>query len=264
MNRVAHVVTLALVGSLGAAAPAAAQTGFVNLPYTVEGMDRTAALWVPPAYDASRDWPLIVSLHGGGEQGDNNGDAITGDWGRESRLHFSEQPFFVLFPRAPANHRWGRKWSPPPGLPDALREGLRRAGGIENAASHIDAAIEAVHHGYSTDRDRVTLMGCSRGGSGALEYGAQHPDRVAAVVSVAAPVHPEDVATLATIPVWMFYGTLDQIHPVSRFRKDVQAIKDAGGSIRYTEYEGVDHPGTCQHDKPELMEWLLSQRRSAR
>ncbi len=85
----------------GRAAPA---IGFVNLPFTVDGVDRTAALSVPPGYDASKSWPLIVYLHGGAGHGDNSGDAVN-EWMekqsivRAIRAHPESYPALVLIPR---------------------------------------------------------------------------------------------------------------------------------------------------------------------
>ena len=39
---------------------AAKKTGLVNLPFTVDGQKRTAALFVPKNYDNTRKWPLII------------------------------------------------------------------------------------------------------------------------------------------------------------------------------------------------------------
>ena len=50
---------------------------FVNLDYKVDGQKRTAALFVPEKYDASKSWPLVIFLHGGGSGGDNNGKGGT-------------------------------------------------------------------------------------------------------------------------------------------------------------------------------------------
>ena len=71
------LVSALMVGSFQAAGQGSTTTGFVNFPFSVDGMERTAGLYVPPEYDSSNEWPLIVFLHGGGGNGNNNGNALT-------------------------------------------------------------------------------------------------------------------------------------------------------------------------------------------
>jgi predicted peptidase len=43
----------------------------------------------------------------------------------------------------------------------------------------------------------------------------------------------------------------------------VEALKEAGGSPKYTEYEGVGHDSwTATYKNPEFYEWLFDQRKS--
>jgi predicted peptidase len=49
---------------------------------------------------------------------------------------------------------------------------------------------------------------------------------------------------------------------VQRSREMVEAIKAAGGNIKYTEYPEAKHDSwTETYDNPELYTWLLSQKR---
>jgi predicted peptidase len=61
-------------------------------------------------------------------------------------------------------------------------------------------------------------------------------------------------------PTWIFHGDGDKSVPVDESRKMNQAIKAAGGNVRYTEYEGVGHNSWDRaYAEPELLTWLLSQ-----
>jgi predicted peptidase len=49
--------------------------------------------------------------------------------------------------------------------------------------------------------------------------------------------------------------------PVSESRQMVAALKEAGGNVRYSEYEGVAHNVWLNAMKePQLLPWLLAQR----
>ena len=43
----------------------------MTLEFSIEGRLRRAPLWLPPGYDPSRRWPLLVFLHAYEERGDD-------------------------------------------------------------------------------------------------------------------------------------------------------------------------------------------------
>ena len=42
-------------------------------------------------------------------------------------------------------------------------------------------------------------------------------------------------------PIWVFHGTDDDVVPVANSRNMVNALKEAGAKVKYTEYPGVKH-----------------------
>ena len=251
----------------GATEPGAGR--FENLDFKVGDLQRTAALWIPPGYDgASRSWPLIVFLHGGGGRGDNRGDALSERFYRQPLVqdikeHPERYKALVVFPRCPED----KIWTPIPADPIQSAWRLDRNGTQPrpDAEDHITAVIDAVQRGFRVDKDRLILTGHSMGGEGSTRYAALHHTNVAAVAPSAgsAVFVPEDAEALATIGVWMFQGETDPISTAPLARRMVEAIRAAGGMPRYTEYEGVGH-GTARpaYSDPELIVWMLQQRRS--
>ena len=64
------------------------------------------------------------------------------------------------------------------------------------------------------------------------------------------------------LPVWIFHGGADPVVPVSESRQMNEALKTAGGNVRYTEYERVGHNSWDRaYAEPDFFTWLLSQRR---
>ena len=264
-NYVSTIAGLLLSAACGFSASA---DGFVNLPFRVEGAQRTAALYVPPDYSERTDWPLIVYLHGGGGKGDNEGDALN-EWLDRQPIAQTVRdrpewfPALVLVPRCPE----GKIWSPVPQDPVQSEWRLRRHGRepIPDAEAHVTAAIEAVSESYAVDADRITIAGHSMGGEGSIRYAAIHADRIAGVAPSAgsAVFVPEDAQALARIGVWIFQGENDRISTVALARRMVDAIRSAGGDPRYTEYEGVGHAtARLAFGDARVIKWLLDQRRS--
>jgi poly(3-hydroxybutyrate) depolymerase len=242
-------------------------TSFVNLPFSVLGEERTAALYVPPGYTASKSWPMIVFLHGGGGGGDNRGNALN-TWMRKQpivqaiRRHPERFPALVLIPRCPK----GKIWAPIPSDPVQSAWRLRHHGRqpAPDAEVHVTAAIDAAIASYSVDNSRITLTGHSMGGEGTTRYAALHADRFAGIAPSAgsAVIVMEDVPELATMGVWMFQGENDDISTVGLARRLSSAIRAAGGELRYTEYENAGH-GTAAlvYEDAEVIDWLVKQKK---
>ncbi len=252
---------------LRAAEDGSGETGFVNLRFMVEDVQRTAALYVPPGYDRSKEWPLIVFLHGGGGNGDNAGNALTERFNRQSlvkaiRQHPERFPALVAFPRCPT----GKIWAPIPADPVQSPWRLSRHGRqpIPDAEEHITAVIDAVIAGFAVAEHRVIVTGHSMGGEGSTRYAARHAERIAAVAPSAgsAVVVLEDAPRLAKMGVWLFQGETDNISTAPLARRMIAAIRAEGGEPRYTEYEGVGHNmSRLVYQDPKAIEWMPEQRR---
>ena len=261
------LVSALMLGSFQAAGQGSSTTGFVNFPFSVDGMERTAGLYVPPDYDSSKEWPLIVFLHGGGGNGNNDGNALTERFYRQGlvqtiRNHPERFPALVAFPRCPE----GRIWSPVPADPvqSDWRLNVHGREPAPDAEAHVTAVIDGIIADYAVDRDRVVITGYSMGGEGSIRYAALHPERIAAVASAAgsAVIVPEDAPVLARMGVWMFQGETDHLSTAPLARRMVAAIRASGGNPRYTEYAGVGHGMANRvYEDAEVIAWMLDQRR---
>ena len=264
------LVSALMLGSFQAAGQGTSTTGFVNFPFPVDGMERTAGLYVPPDYDSSNEWPLIVFLHGGGGNGNNNGNALTERFYRQGlvqtiRNYPKRFPALVAFPRCPE----GRIWSPVPADPvqSDWRLDVHGREPALDAEAHVTAVIDGIIADYAVDRDRVVITGYSMGGEGSIRYAALHPERIAAVASAAgsAVIVPEDAPVLARMGVWMFQGETDHLSTAPLARRMVAAIRANGGNPLYTEYAGVGHGMANRvYEDAEVIAWMLAQRRSPR
>ncbi len=240
---------------------------FLNLKYSVDGMDRTAGLYLPDGYDGSKQWPLVIYLHGGGRGGNNNGEAIA--WAKKTQIasvifrNSKKVPAIVLIPRCPK----GKVWAPV--SPDVLMSAWRTQRGageqIPDAADHITEAIDTVISQFSVDENKVSLTGFSMGGEGSIRYGALNVSRFAAIAPIAgsAIAIQADAPALASTNIWMFQGEKDGISTAALGRKMSAWIKEAGGNIQYTEFKGIGHSiQEKAFDTNNFIEWLISQERN--
>lgn len=240
------------------------ETGFLGRVAITDGVQSRYQVYLPAHFDRSKKWPVILSLHGAGERGDDGLLQTAIGVGNAIRRHRASVPAIVVFPQVPLDSLW---------LGEPERVALQ--------------ALDATTSEFNGDPDRVYLAGLSMGGYGVWEMASQDPERFAAVVSVcggvAAPLtgatflQPPQVARNASdpyaavaarvthIPAWLFHGSDDTSVPVSQSRSLVSALRAAGAEPRYTEYPGVGHNSWDRaFAEPELWRWLFSQRRQAR
>ncbi|MFP6584933.1 MAG: prolyl oligopeptidase family serine peptidase [Candidatus Hydrogenedentota bacterium] len=223
-------------------------TGFLDMETRAAGENRPAVLYVPADYNPSREYPLIVFLHGAGERGDDGVRQSQVGIGTAIRQNPDRFQCLVFMPQCPA----GDWWSAIPGR-----------GGDESGHAHITDGIEQILSRYSIDEDRVSLTGLSMGGFGTFSYGAQHADRFSAFMPICGGGDVAGAAQLATKPMWVLHGEADSVVPVARSEEMVNAIREEGGSVKFTKYPGVNHNSWDKaYGKSEAaVEWLLAQER---
>jgi len=84
---------------------------------------------------------------------------------------------------------------------------------------------------------------------------------VAGVPADAADPYAYVATRLAATPAWLFHGDADGAVPVSESRSMAEALRRAGGDVRYTEFAGVGHNSwESAYNEPELWRWLFAQR----
>lgn len=239
------------------------ETGFVDRMVTVNGTPFHYQVYVPADYAASgARWPVILFLHGAGERGANG--LVQTNVGIASAIRSSpaRYPALVVMPQVPTDSLW-----------------------LGTPAQAAIAALDATMAEYRTDPDRVYLTGLSMGGNGTWNLAYQFPQRFAAVAAICSFVTPMPMlrgshaivpgdgdaafATLArrlaSVPVWIFHGEVDPVVPVTESRRAAEALKAAGGNVRYTEIMGGGHNvWDLVYGSPQFTEWLFAQRRPSR
>ncbi len=192
--------------------------------------------YLPADFGADRDrhWPLLLFLHGAGERGADiakvkmHGPPKLIEAGRDF-------PFVIISPQCPEGEWWNI---------------VALAGLIERLCAELPI-----------DQERIYLSGLSMGGFATWAMAIQHPDRYAAILPVCGGGDPHRARVLRDVPVWAFHGDADRVVVIERSREMVEAIKAAGGSPRFTVYEGVGHDAwSATYENPAVYEWLLSHR----
>ena len=99
------------------------------------------------------------------------------------------------------------------------------------------------------------------GGFGTYELITRKPEMFAAAMPVCGGGDETKAASIAKLPIWIFHGEKDEAVKVAASRVMFQALKDAGGSPKYTEVPGAPHALGAPYMEDEVLQWLFAQKR---
>jgi predicted peptidase len=194
-------------------------------------------LYLPPEYaKGDQKWPLVVFLHGAGETGADL--SMVKKHGPPKLAEKKDFPFILVSPQAPT---WG--WNP----------------------EAVNGLIDEIMTTYRVDPDRVYLTGLSMGGYGTWALACAYPDKFAAAVPICGGGNQVMASRLKNLPLWVFHGGKDTVVLPAESKTMVNAVKRAGGKVKFTVYPDAGHDSwTETYDNPEMWKWLLSQKRAAK
>ena len=231
------------------AARAAAVEGFIAGSYrSPSGEAMAYRLFVPPGYDPTRKYPIVLWLHGASGRGSDNFSQLSG--GNFAGSHFwtsaenqVKYHAFVLAPQVDATKGWARPHTNTP--PVAIRLALE--------------ILDTIEKQYSIDRARAYVVGQSMGGEGAWAALSIAPQRFAAAIALCGYGDAYMIPRVAKVPAWILQGEEDPLVPVTRAREWVAELRKAGGAPKYSEYPSIGHNvWDLAFSEPGLAEWLFS------
>jgi predicted peptidase len=190
--------------------------------------------------------PLIVFLHGDGQDGTDNVSQLEG-YGNGSM----ELIDTALAGRIPlvyvAPQTTGAYW-PPTRVAAVVADALKR---------------------FPIDRRRIVLTGLSSGATGVWDALKLKPDCYAAGVPMSGATNLAGLAPLVGVPLWLFHGEKDDDTDVETgdggdlvgSRAIVRALRAMGAAPRYTEYPNERHVIWHRaYAEDALLPWMLDAR----
>ena len=220
------------------------------------GAEMPYALFLPSGYDAAREWPLIVALHGLGRPY---------DWmmGYDSFIDFAERyGYIVVSPLGYHPRGWygSRGYGNPAGggrggAQSTLPENLGKL-----SEQDVMNVLEIARDAHNVDESRIYLWGHSMGGAGTYHLAALYPN-IWAGLAVAAPAPRRDaidqISSFSEIPVLVLHGDQDSTVPVEGSRTWVARMRELGMQHVYIEVPGGDH-SLFVRENPEMLAKVFS------
>jgi predicted esterase len=221
-----------------------ASKGITTPTYQNKGLLKYGAgymLYLPEGYedDPTKTWPLIIFLHGIGDRGDN------------INLLAKASPFMMIREKGP--------------LPFIIVAPLLKASVNEFPIEYLDGVLAEAQTDYRVDPKRIYVTGLSLGGIAAYNFAIQHPDTFAAIAPLSAYADSKALSMIGRIKdlsVWAIHGAEDSIIPLALDQKTVDALKKAGGNVKFTVMANHDHDTWDDtYSDPAFYDWLLQHKR---
>jgi len=213
----------------------------------------------PENYDKSKQYPLILFLHGSGERGTDNEKQL----GHGSKLFLEPKnrtnfPAIVIFPQCPEDIYWAsvkiKKESKPLEI-DFTYE--------KDSNWPLQSALDLVHQFVKNalvDKERVYIIGLSMGGMGTFEALYRKPNLFAAAIAICGGAAIEKAPKYSKkVAIWIFHGAKDSVVK-PRFSYEIYArLEELNANVKYTEYPDADHNSwENAFAEPDLLTWLFS------
>jgi predicted esterase len=200
-------------------------------------------LYLPEGYEdhPEKTWPLIFFLHGYGDRGDN------------VYLLAKASPFMFIREKGP--------------LPFIIAAPLLNTfeGYSSFPETYMDGALAELQANYRVDAKRIYVTGLSMGGEATYRFAIHQHKTFAAIAPLSAYVDSKTYSMLERIkdlPVWVIHGAEDIVFPLARAQQPVDALKKAGGNVKFTVLAGHDHDTwTDTYSDPAFYDWLLQNQR---
>lgn len=195
-------------------------------------------VYLPQSYSTNNKLPLILSLHGSGERGNNIDDVKK--WGIHKILRENDNfPFVVVSPQCPVGEIWEMQFN-------ALKD-----------------LLDKIENDYNIDDERIYLTGYSLGGYGTWNFAILNPEIFTAIVPISGgAISPQRALRLKNIPIWVAHGDSDTVVQFEESKRIVDCLKEHNPNIIFKVYKGGGHEVcTTAYEEPELFQWLVKQKR---
>lgn len=222
-------------------------------------------LLLPENYDASKQYPLVVVLHGAGERGKDN--EVQLKHGGQVFLKDSVRkafPAIVVFPQCSFFSFWSNvKFDFD--MVAKKPKFLFQTGGEPTVSMRLAIGlVNKTLQEYPIKKDQVYVGGLSMGGMGTFEMVRRMPGVFAAAFPICGGAEPSTATALTQTSWWVFHGGKDPVVPVKFSEDMVAALKTAEArEVKFSLYpEALHNSWDSAFAEPDLLPWLFSKRLS--
>ncbi len=217
-------------------------------------------LLLPKNFSEEKEYPLVLFLHGRGEQGnDNETQLVHGSNLFLENYSKDEFPAIIIFPQCPKDDYWANVNR------DESKKGLekykfKRLGKPTKSMKLVLSLMEDLTKKPYVKKDQVYVGGLSMGGMGTFEIINRKPDMFAAAFPICGGGNPKSVNRYANkISLWVFHGGKDDVVIPYFSLRMVAALQKKGADVKLAYFENDNHNSwDSAFAETELLSWLFS------
>lgn len=214
---------------------------------------------LPKNFDESKQYPIVLFLHGAGERGsDNTKQLVHGSKLFLNNINRGAFPAIVIFPQCPQNDYWSNATVDRTTKPISLVYPLNAAPtkSLNLVMSLMDEFLSKPY----VNKNKIYVGGLSMGGMGTFEILHRKPNMFAAAFAICGGGNPDTVKAYANnTELWVFHGAKDDVVNPQLSVSMVSAYLQAGGKPNFTLYADDNHNSwDSAFAEPELLPWLFS------
>lgn len=220
----------------------------------------SAALYIPYGYSTDKSYPILMYLHGDGENTWSAEDVALGECAEVAKRAVDEVGDTIVF--APASDSsWvltsNDVYKVYPFLNYPMAE-ARPSNQFNATMKLFDKCVDNL----SVDEDRQYLNGYSRGTIASWYLLSVMPEKFAAAVLCCCIGDPELSVNYKDVPIWVFMGNADGNVAYNDVKEMYDNYEEAGGEGHFTTCIGGGH-GISQWvaKEKDLITWLYSKKR---
>ena len=217
-------------------------------------------LLLPKNFSKDKMYPLVLFLHGRGEQGnDNETQLVHGSKLFLDNYNTDQFSSIVVFPQCPKEGYWAnvkRDYSK-----KALEKfKYKRLGKPTKSMALVLELMDELTQKPYIKKDQVYAGGLSMGGMGTFEIINRRPNMFAAAFPICGGGNPKSVSRYSDkVSLWVFHGGIDDVvHPYFSLTM-VTALQKLGADVTLTYFENDNHNSwDSTFSEPKLLPWLFS------
>lgn len=243
---------------------------------------------LPPTYDSdtTKQWPLILFLHGAGEsqRGVNESYAsirhgipkviLCYDKLKSGSDPSIDIPLAARIRKSRQTRQGDKSVEPVDAeVCTTLAENfitvtpsLNMDYGYGWNASILSALLDEIVERYRIDTDRVHVNGFSMGGYGTWDLAMHSPNRFATLMPICGGGDTARASLISHVPQWVHHGDKDDIIPLKASQQMVRALERAEApEVKFSRYPDLMHDSwTAAYNDLEVYKWMLQHKRQVK